>query len=351
MVQLYGVEKVLPLVPAVGGVVLVIAAIYARSISGVIGNGLNKLHALGRVPARDRVEAIKVLEVGLDIGKVDIDGLDPQQRYELVKATLEERMTKVRHRFWLLLITGLMMFLFATGWLVYSFASQTQQEKLEQAIKRNPSVFADVLAEKSYYSTDSLRLVDALAGVTGINTADLKKAMEQAKVLDGCTVQDNKDCKATLVELRQRARDRKPPFNEIGMFVTVGKPRDDQPRRFQFYVTDRFPFKNVPVEVLRPDGNRSLILFPKVAIHTSPIRGLVHLNDEQLSFLFNDPDLLSAPKDNASTGTLVVRPATDQQKLVDPACAEKWIGRDPLCDIKEDDIAVDRLADASVRRS
>jgi hypothetical protein len=32
-------------------------------------------------------------------------------------------------------------------------------------------------------------------------------------------------------KLRARARSRKPPFNDIGFFVSVGKPENDPPRR------------------------------------------------------------------------------------------------------------------------
>jgi len=63
----FSLGKFLPLVPAVGGILLVLAAIYARTLIDALWKGIDKLASLRSIPAKDREKAFKVIEVGLKI--------------------------------------------------------------------------------------------------------------------------------------------------------------------------------------------------------------------------------------------------------------------------------------------
>lgn len=342
----FGIEKILPLVPAVGGVVLVLAAIYARSLIDVLGKSLDKLNSLKLLPARDRESALEVIEIGLKIDRIETAKLTSGQRYELIKQAMEERRVKANQRFWLLVLTGILMLLLAAGWFAYSFFDKTREEQIRAALKSKPDVYNELLAEGGYYTTKDLRLVNSLASVTGLDTSDLQKAVEQAQALDRCDTSQKAPCNVTLVALRKRARRREAPFNDIGIFANVGKPAINPPRRFYVNVTEFFPFKHVAVEIRSLEGGRFLRLMPRVAVVGNADGGLIHLNEEQIGYLFGNKNLFGGINGQASKSKAIVQPVIqDNPSLVDPGCSDFWKGNDSLCAIKGETISLDSLLD------
>jgi len=65
--------------------------------------------------------------------------LTAAQRFELIKASMEERRTTLHQRFWLLILAG-MMILLAVAWLVYSFVEDTQLSELESTEAKSNAI-------------------------------------------------------------------------------------------------------------------------------------------------------------------------------------------------------------------
>ncbi|RZF66186.1 hypothetical protein EWE75_02035 [Sphingomonas populi] len=346
----FGLEKILPLVPAVGGVVLVLAAVYARSLIDVLGKSLDKLNSLKSLPAKDRESALEVIEIGLKIDKIETAKLSAAHRFELIKAAMEERTTKAWQRFWLLVLTGAMMLILAAGWFAYSVLTKSREDQLNDALTRDPDAFSQVLERKGYYSIKGMGIVNSLASITGLDTSDLRKAIEQAQALDRCDPSSREPCNVTLVQLRARARSREAPFNDVGIFVTAAKPEYDPPRRFYVNVTEFFPFKHVPVVIRSLDGSRYLRLMPRVAIVGSTDKDLIHLNEAQIGYIFGNKNLFGGNKGGASTVKAVALPVTqDNPQLFDPFCSDFWKNRDALCLLKGKTLGLDDLIDRATR--
>ena len=60
---------------------------------------------------------------------------------------MEGRRIKARQRFWLLVLTGVLMLLLAAGWFAYSVLTQSREDELRAALALDPDAFADALRE------------------------------------------------------------------------------------------------------------------------------------------------------------------------------------------------------------
>ena len=336
----------LPFVPAAGALFLIFAAFYSRTLQKALGRGLDKISALGKVPNKERLHTIEVFENVLKVDELKTERLTADQRFKLIERTFEERRDSTRRRFILLIVAAAFLLVMAVLWFYYIFTTSTSSDmQIRRALEEDPEAASKALADKGFYAIGDARLVEALTRVTGFSENRLNEAIERFQKLDSCSEDVDQDCNRALAQLRSRSRSREAPFTEPGIFFDVGRSGGVQPRRFFINATANFPFKQSALEVRNPLNDRSLVLWPRVALTTETRRYLVHLNDQQILQLFGQKDV-SGPSGTASTIRVAIRPVVSSNpQLTDPACPTQWEGNDRLCSIDEEDILLDRLLD------
>jgi hypothetical protein len=336
--QFFGLERILPLVPAVAGVLLVIAAIYAKSLLGLIGRGFNQAKALKDLPANSRLPALEIIENVLKISSIETESLNASQRFKLIQETLKVRQDAAKRRFILLVVFAAFMFLASALWFAYAMYSDRRQDAVEAELSSGDvKRFSDVLARRGFFSLNDDRIITEMANITGRLPSDLRAQISQFEKIRSCDSMTREQCNRTLFELRDLARDRKPPFNEPGMFFHASLNGEAQPRRFFVNVTESFPFKGGAVDVINPQNHSKLTLLPRVGITTEDDPMLIHLNEQQLLHLFGRKDVIGNNTSGPRKEDIVVRPVTsDNPTLTDPKCSKYWEGpdhQDRLCKV------------------
>jgi hypothetical protein len=373
MGELIVLSKLLPFVPAAGAVIIIIAAIYARKLLEGLGRGLDKVSALDTLPTRDRLQAIEVFENVLSIDPIKTGSLSGKERAKLIERVLEQRQSAARLRFMGYILASLVMLGFAGIWAYYAWSTTSVEKVTSSLLEGRRAEFSTVLADEGFYDVHGRELVSFLAKEAGYSEDKLNEAIERFQKLEECATNtaasrggttsaspdgdkpdasreiDRKEerCITALAELRQRARNREPPFDEPGRYFEAGRP-DQQPRRFWAHVTRTFPFRESAIEVRNPKNDKSIILYPRPAIDT--VRSdLIHLNEHQIYQLFGHKDLWG-PAGVASTITVAIRPVKGNNPvLIDGACPNFWRHRDPLCSIPGRSIPLDELFELSIK--
>lgn len=351
--QFFGLEKILPLVPAVAGVLLVIAAIYAKSLLGLIGRSFNQAKALKDLPVNSRLPALEIIENVLKISSIETESLSSTQRFKLIQETLKVRQDAARRRFSLLVLFAIFMFVISALWLAYAMYSNQKRDAVVAELKSGDmSRYSDVLARRLYFSLDDERLITEMANITGRLPSDLRARIAAFERIKNCDSISREKCNKALFQLRDLARDRKPPFDEPGMFFHASLNGDVQPRRFFVNVTEDFPFKGGAVDIINPESKKKLTLLPRVGINTEDDPSLIHLNEQHFLVLFGRKDVIGTKKTGSSKEDIVIRPVNSYNPtLTDPECSKYWTSpnrQDRLCSVDGDSITyrdlIDRLA-------
>lgn len=342
--QLFGLERILPLVPAVAGVFLAIAAIYAKSLMGLIGRSFNQEKAFRDLPVNSRLPALEIIENVLKISRIETENLSSIQRFKLIQETLKVRQDAAKRRFILLITFAVFMFLISGLWFAYAlYTDQKRDTLVSELTSGDVSRYSEVLAHRGFYSLNDDRIITEMANITGRLPSDLRAQIAAFEKLKSCDSMTREQCNKTLFELRDLARDRKPPFNEPGMFFHASLNGDVQPRRFFINVTDNFPFKGGAVDVINPQNRSKLTLIPRVGITTQDDSTLVHLNEQQFLQLFGRKDVVGNQTAGPSKEDIIIRPVTsDNPTLSDRECSVYWRGPehlDRLCGLPETSIS------------
>lgn len=355
MTSLIALDKILPLLPAIAGVIFALSALYSKTLLDALGRGLDKTVALKNVSARDRQSALEVIENVLKIDEIATVDLTPAQRYQLIERTLNDRREAAQQRYALLRRLATIMFALSVGWMIYSWSSSNTDTVTARLIDQDRQGFAKAVAREGFYNLTDAGLVQRLAQDTEVpaSVQDIMFAIDKLNKLENCDRQalseqvklskQGAECNLALSDLRKKARLRVAPFNEPGMLFDVGRAEvETEPRRFFVHVTENFPFRGIAVEVINPANRRRLVLFPRQALVTDGDEKLVHLNEEQRMVLFDRKDIVGGT--GPSTWKVAIRPIDGPNPILsDPSCSDRWRSRDQLCEIAEQQITYNEL--------
>lgn len=214
---------------------------------------------------------------------------------------------------------------------------------VQRGLDAHRDVFSKVLAEHGFYDTTDTRVIAVWAQDTMIEPSDdLQEAINRVascfRNAPAIDIGSGGNCNPVVLDLRKKARDHAPPFNEAGLVVDAGLPsiEKQQPRRYYLNVTPEFPFLGNPISVRTTRRVVDLILWPNPVVTnvSDKERYLVQLNGEQKELLFGGDPIL-ANGQNRAAASVIVRPVSSGTSLYDPACTGYWRKKDTLCALDE----------------
>lgn len=317
---------VVPLVGIVGAFLLAILAFKQRTLLSFFGSGLDQAKALSGLPASKRLQGLEIIENTLKIHPIDPENLTAEQKYNLMLQTLKEK-TKIANLKFIAymafsLFTAICALLF-----VYFKVFYDPQTKIEDAMLQDRETASQVLTRFYYYEKSDPRLVDALAEETAFGPPGESSYRKLAAKL--CISADSKTCNQAIAEIRKRAENREPPFNDVGIPVTFGVPKlEDQPERFSVFVNPKFQYAKKIIEV--SNRGKRIVVFASPRLGENTDVNYIHLNADQVN-LFGLP-FANLDKDrnlnqSFQSTAFVVEVRDEMPELFDASCTNKTRSR------------------------
>jgi hypothetical protein len=313
-----------PVVGAFGAFLLAIVAFKQRTLLDFFGRGIDQTKALSKLPDKQKLDGLEIIENTLKIENISTDKLTAEQTHSLILETLREKRRHARAKFTSYIIFSAITAILAIAYLYYILFYDTKT-KIESALSNDKDAATDILSRFDFFSTRDPDLVKKLAAETAFNAGG---ADAYAKLMDKiCANPKSATCNEVIRDLRFRAQRQEPPFNDVGIpvkFGTLSGPA--QPKRFTLHVSPSFEYARRAVEVSY--RGKRLILYAEPKMGTITNKNFVHLNISQA-------DAIDAPRANTEnsglsiddaykdSGFIVVIPQSNPT-LFDPSCPDYW---------------------------
>ncbi len=323
-----------PMVGILGAFMLAVLAFKQRTILDFFGRGLDQLEALKSLPAKDRLDGLEIIDNTLKIDKIDTSKLTATQAFALITKTLEEKSRTAKQKFTAYIFFSVLVGLMAFGFFLNEVLFNVES-KIESALSADSVGANAALNERDFYKTSDPKLAGKLGAETDFSNMPPEKAYEKLRQKI-CEEPNSEGCNQAIRDLRNRAKLREPPFNEIGAQVKFGIPGEpaQQPFRFTLNVDQDFEYKNQVVELIY--NGRRLILFARPRITGISDENFVHFNDSQANFIgASRVSAKSSPEAGKPSyiDVAFVRPIfKEDPDLFDPSCTSYWKANNPsLC--------------------
>ncbi|ATP17991.1 MULTISPECIES: hypothetical protein [Sphingobium] len=315
---------VVPLVGVVGAFLLALAAIKQRTLLGFFGRGLDETKALSALPARAKLEGLEIIENTLKIERINTRKLTADQTYNLILETLKDKKRVANLKFVAYLSFSVIIITFAGTFLYYKIFYDTQS-KISDALLEDGDSASQILGRFNFFQKSDPRLVEALAKETAFGPpGEGAYRLLMDKI---CVNKNSKTCNQAIMEIRQRAEKREPPFNDVGIPVKIGVPSgEEEPKRFTVNVSPSFGYANRAVNIIYKGRRLTLYASPRMPGYTDD--NFVHLNTAQA-------DALGAPRANTRDSSrriddpyvqsaFAVEVVNEDPNLYDPVCPMHW---------------------------
>ncbi|KAK0346293.1 hypothetical protein LTR94_007420 [Friedmanniomyces endolithicus] len=287
---------VVPLVGVVGAFLLALAAIKQRTLLGFFGRGLDETKALSALPARAKLEGLEIIENTLKIERINTRKLTADQTYNLILETLKDKKRVANLKFVAYLSFSVIIITFAGTFLYYKIFYDTQS-KISDALLEDGDSASQILGRFNFFQKSDPRLVEALAKETAFGPpGEGAYRLLMDKI---CVNKNSKTCNQAIMEIRQRAEKREPPFNDVGIPVKIGVPSG---RRLTLYASPRMPGYT--------DDN-----FVHLNTAQADALGAPRANTRDSSRRIDDPYVQSA---------FAVEVVNEDPNLYDPVCPMHW---------------------------
>lgn len=313
-----------PVVGVVGAFLLALAAIKQRTLLGYFGRGLDETKALSTLPPRAKLEGLEIIENTLKIDRISTRKLTADQVFILLQETIRDKKRIANLKFVAYLIFSGVTLVFTASFLYYKMFYDTES-KISDALSTDEDSASQILGRFNFFQKTDPRLVEALAKETAFGPPGegaYRQLMDKI-----CVNKTSKTCNQAVMEIRERAEKRQPPFNDVGIPIKIGVPSgEEEPKRFTVNVSPSFGYANRTVNIIYKGRRLTLYASPRMPGYTDD--NFVHLNTAQA-------DALGAPRANTQDSrraidepyvqvAFAVEVVSEDPLLYDPMCPLHW---------------------------